>query len=234
MKKTPDWLDYFAGGVPTPEFFRMTLADLDAIAGAAPKTEGINRQLELCYVGIHCYFEAFVKDHFGSVLNIFPQLLLQLREHGVDTAVDGVRVHLLADRIETCIGFLLAEKLDFGSPRKINANFMALLGITPIGRREIDLLEESLSFRNQIVHHGGTITSRFAEQVLKDSRVMEAVYLDSITLTHGMYCELSGVVSATARKLALSSLKAAKEFAQKNAITLTPARAKAFEVDPVG
>jgi len=34
MNAEPDWLEYFSGGVPTGEYFRMTLDDLrEALAG---------------------------------------------------------------------------------------------------------------------------------------------------------------------------------------------------------
>lgn len=229
MKSEEDWLDFFAGGVPTPRYFQLTLEDVDAIAHACGPTGGINRQLELCYVGLHSYFEAFLKDHFASILNIMPELLIRLREHSIDTSVDAVRVHLLANRLRTRLGFLVAEKLDFGSPRKINSHFFALLQITPIGKEDLERLDESLSFRNQIVHHGGTITSRFAEQVLKDSRLMDVAFWESITLTHEMYDETSSLISGLARKLSLSSLQAAKEYAAENSIVLSAERMKALE-----
>jgi hypothetical protein len=229
MKDEEDWLDFFAGGVPTPRYFQMTLEDVDGIAQACPPSGGINRQLELCYVGLHCYFEAFLKDHFASILNIMPELLIRLREHSIDTSVDAVRVHLLADRLRTRLGFLVAEKLDFGTPRKINANFAALLQITPIGKQEAERLEQTLSIRNQIVHHGGTITSRFAEQILKDSRLMDVAFWESITLTHEMYDNTSRLISNLAQKVAVSSLKAAKEYAEKNSIVLSTPRMKALE-----
>jgi hypothetical protein len=229
MKDEEGWLDFFAGGVPTPRYFQMTLEDIDGIAHTCPASDGINRQLELCYVGLHCYFEAFLKEHFASILNIMPELLIRLREHSIDTSVDAVRVHLFADRLRSRLGFLVAEKLDFGTPRKVNAHFSTLLQITPIGKQDAERLEESLSIRNQIVHHGGTITSRFAEQVLKDSKLMDVAFWESITLTHDMHEETSRLISNLARGVAVSSMKAAKEYATKNSIILSAPRMEALE-----
>lgn len=229
MKNEEDWLDFFAGGVPTPRFFQMTLEEVNEIAHSCDSMPGINRQLELCYVGLHCYFEAFLKDHFASILNIIPELLIRLRENQIDTSIDAVRVYLLANRLRTRLGFLVSEKLDFGSPRKVNANFSSLLRITPISKQDAVRFEESLSIRNQIVHHGGTITSRFAEQALKEPRMMEAVFYESIPLTHDIYDETSSLISTIARKLAASSLKATKEYAEKNDIILSEERTKALE-----
>jgi hypothetical protein len=36
MKNEENWLDFFAGGVPTPRYFQMILEDLDGISHASP------------------------------------------------------------------------------------------------------------------------------------------------------------------------------------------------------
>jgi hypothetical protein len=65
------------------------------------------------------------------------------------------------------LGFLLAEKYDFGTPKRINALFNALLKITPFGREDAKRYAALLRDRNLLVHHGGVYTLAYLEQELK-------------------------------------------------------------------
>jgi hypothetical protein len=110
----PSWLDYFSGGVPTGDFFRMTLEGLAKLIDKSSK--GISRVNEVCYIGLVAYFEAFCKDHFASVLNIEPTLLERLRQHSQDVQIDPTRLLELGMEWSYRLGFLVAEKFDFGTP----------------------------------------------------------------------------------------------------------------------
>ena len=66
----PSSLDYFTGGVPTGEFFRLTLDDLSSFVDRSSNERGVNRLNEVCFIGLVSYFEAFCKDHFASILNM--------------------------------------------------------------------------------------------------------------------------------------------------------------------
>ena len=48
--KDSHWLDYFSGGVPTGEFFRMTLDDL--VKTIDRSSEGLSRVNEVCFIGL--------------------------------------------------------------------------------------------------------------------------------------------------------------------------------------
>src|SRR5437870_3999187 len=69
----PDALEYFSGGVPSGEYFRLTLEDLKSISDSDDNDQrGVNRLQELCFIGLISYFEAFCKDHFAALVNIEP------------------------------------------------------------------------------------------------------------------------------------------------------------------
>lgn len=123
----PTALEYFAGGVPSGESFRMTLEEVGAICQRDDgKTRGINRLQELCFIGLLSYFEAFSKDQFAALVNIEPSLVAHLKAAGHDVALDAEHVAVYGRACGHRLGFLLASKYDFGTPQKVNALFGAL------------------------------------------------------------------------------------------------------------
>jgi hypothetical protein len=103
----PDALEYFSGGVPTGEYFRLTLDDLKAISASDNTGEGgIDRLQELCFIGLMSYFEAFCKDHFAALVNIEPSLVANLKAGGKDVLIDGAHVALYSDKCEHRLGFI--------------------------------------------------------------------------------------------------------------------------------
>jgi len=174
MDYEPHWLEYFSGGVPTGESFRMTLDDLRAVSTQHGDSLGISRLQELCFIGLVSYFEAFCKDHFASLINLESSLVSNLKASGQDVGVDATHVVLYGEEVSRRLGFILAEKYDFGTAQKINALFGALLKVTPFGRDEAKHYEALLRDRSLLVHHGGTLTLTYLEQTkrtLADPRI---------------------------------------------------------------
>src|SRR6185295_18808084 len=133
------WLDYFSGGVPTGVYFRMTMDSLRQVINSEPSgpidVGGIDRLRELCLIGLLAYFEAFCKDHFASLINIEPNLVNNLKTSGQSVTIEATHVVLFGREIDRRIGFILAEKYDFGTAQKINALFGALLKVTPFNKK---------------------------------------------------------------------------------------------------
>jgi len=168
-------LDYFSGGVPTFEFFRSTLEEVRGISERDDGREsGINRLQELCFIGLLSYFEAFCKDHFASLINIEPQLIVNLKGGGQNVDVDSTHVILCGEAARQRIGFVLAEKYDFGTSKKINALFLALLKVTPFNKPEAKRYDALLRDRNLLVHHGGVFTFAYLEQTSHPSRNLQS------------------------------------------------------------
>ena len=152
-------LDYFSGGVPADAVFWSVLEDIRKISAQFANPErGIQRLQEICFVGSISYFEAFCKDHFASLINIEPSLVERLREAGQDVTIDASAVALYGTGVVSRLGFLVAEKYDFGTAKKINALYSALLKVSPFSTDEAHAYSRLLGDRNLFVHHGGTYT----------------------------------------------------------------------------
>lgn len=158
-------LDYFSGGVPTGAFFKLTLGELQGMASTRrAKRQGKNFLQELCFIGLMSYFEAFCKDHFAALMNIEPALVSNLKHAGQNVEIDGTRVVLYGQQVRSRMGFLLAERYDFGTAQKINSLYGALLNVTPFSKPEVATYSALLKDRNLLVHHGGTLTLSYLEQ----------------------------------------------------------------------
>jgi len=139
MAKDPLSLEYFAGGVPAGTILKMHLDGLRGIVESAKNRDSVlNLECELCLIGLVAYFEAFWKDHFASLINIFPPLLRSLRESGHETVIDATDLLMFEETPPARLGFLVAERCDLGTARKINGAFTALLRVSPFGRDDAE------------------------------------------------------------------------------------------------
>jgi hypothetical protein len=75
--------------------------------------------------------------------------------------IDAAAVALYGSTISCKLGFLVAEKYDFGTAQKINSLFTAILKVTPFSKDEARIYSEFLRDRNLLVHHGGTYTMSY-------------------------------------------------------------------------
>jgi hypothetical protein len=206
------WEELCSGCVPISIDFKDTLGQLAKIARSAPKTRGINRQLELCLVGLVSYFEAFCKELFAFSINIYPTLLERLRRDGPDISIDPLMAVEMGDKLKDKIGFIITERLNFGTPKEINANFRRLLTITPFGEDEAKKFEELLRDRNLLVHYGGTYTFRYIDQLRASPAGQRAedkeAHWNSFVLDSDLYFNLHEFVAAMSRKMLLATHKA--------------------------
>ena len=135
---------------------------------ARQNTEGINLTNKLCIIGLVSYFEAFVKDHFSSILSIAPTLIEKVKEVGYSTDIPAEEAFEFRDTLHYKIGFLIGQRMDFGAAKKINALYTAVLKITPFGRTEAVQLDSLLRDRNLIVHHGGIYSTSYIKQAFSE------------------------------------------------------------------
>jgi len=224
-----DALDHFSGGVPTAEYFRGTLEDLRAICLRQGTSSGINRELELCLIGLTSYFEAFCKDHFAALVNIEPSLVEGLAATGQDVDIDARRLLSLGDQVFSKLGFVVAERYDFGTSKKVNALFAALLRVTPFSKDEGRRFDLLIRDRNLLVHHGGTYTLSYLEQgTLAAPRERTRAYMDNLVLnTQGMVGAIE-FLEGMAKKLAHSTRLALQKYASERGITYDRVRKQAI------
>lgn len=228
MHADPNWLDYFSGGVPTGEYFRMTLDDLSkTVSQSAQRASRVN---EVCFIGLVSYFEAFCKDHFASILNIEPTLLAELRDNGQDTHIDPARLLQFHDNWIIRLGFLVAEKFDFGTAQKINALYGALLKITPFAKDEAKYYEGILRDRNLFVHHGGTLTLTYSSQnKVSAENKLSRPFFDSLVVTPAYFDERLEFIKSVARKILKATHSALHDHIEKSGISYPPERLKALD-----
>jgi hypothetical protein len=222
------WLDYFAGGVPTLGFFEMTLNDLEEISRLKDESSGIDRLQEICFIGLASYFEAFCKDHFASIINIIPNVLDNLKKNNIDTNIDANDVSIYKEDTYYKIGFLVVERMDFGSANKINSMYKALLGITPFSKNEIDYYNKMLRDRNLIVHHGGVYTLSYSRQSKLQSNQDDPFY-NSLIITKNDVLSYIYFIRNIAEKIAESSSIALNNYITLNNLLIGTEKQKAIK-----
>ena len=223
-------LDYFSAGVPTGASFKMTLDELRNISGSFEEHDShrLNRLQELCFIGLMSYFEAFCKDHFASLVNIEPSLIQNLKRGGQNVELDATKALLYGGQLTTKMGFILAEKYDFGTAQKINALFVALLKLTPFGKAEAAKYAELLSDRNLFVHHGGTFTLSYLEQAkLTHPELKTNAFFNSQIKAKGDVVGAIDFLTEIAKKLLKSSHDALSKHLVENQIQYSGERAEA-------
>lgn len=159
-----DNLDFFSGGVPAGAIFQLSSQELMKLLAIKRDKAIGNTQEELCFIGLVSFFEAFCRDCFASVINICPMLLQRLKAKSYDVAIDSLAALEMHDAFRYNVGFLVAERFDFGNARKINALYLTLIGITPFSKDEVKVFDDTLSDRNLLVHHGGVFTHSYFRQ----------------------------------------------------------------------
>jgi len=223
------WLEYFSGGVPTGNFFKITLDDLSSYIDRTSKDRMINRLNEVCFIGLVSYFEAFCKDHFSSIINIEPSLITRLSSTAYDISIDPIRLLTEPDGYIWKLGFLINDKFDFGTAQKINSFYSTLLKVSPFSKTEAIKYSEILRDRNLLVHHGGTYTHNYLRQTkvaAPDGR--DRPYFDSLVVTTDYFDEKSEFISGIAQKIMKSTHSALSSYINENGIRYKKERKKAL------
>lgn len=224
-----DWLDYFAGGVPSGAFFKMRIDELGEIVDKAHP--GCKTSVSgLAYIGLTAYFESFCKDHFGSIICIVPPIIRNLAAGGQDTNVDMALVTDSPAELKNRLGYYLSEKYDFGTAQKVNALFGALLTLTPFSKDEARIFDRILHDRNLLVHHGGTYTTSYLKAAAKRLSADEPqrAFWDGLRIEAFKFHEDSKFVASIAKKLLVSSHDALTRYSTEHGIVLGNERRKAL------
>lgn len=137
----------------------------------------------IALVSLLAFAEGFFKSTFGAAGNMCPTALSQFVAKRPEIAVPVDDLLLLQNRVDHRIGSLTAERLDFGSAKKINGNFRDLLSLTAFGSGDIDKYETIISIRNQLVHHGGIITAKYFRQQRSSQTTADEIYWGSVEVT---------------------------------------------------
>ena len=221
MKKHFSYFDYFVGGVPAGDIFFMNTKELKKVLKRNNWKKFYNQtRVEICFIGLTAYFEAFFKDHFASIINIHPQLIDNLKQRGFDISVNLTDIIKYKIDSPNKYGFILSEKYDFGSAKKINSIYQALINISPFSADEIESYDFFLNSRNLIVHHGGIFTTKFADLVFKKTELSERVFFDSIIISKELMTEYIVFCEETVRKTMNATRNKVYEIIKANKIKI--------------
>ncbi len=223
-------LDYFTGGLPAGMLFLGNVNQLKEVVANSKVEEGhLNTSVEVCFIGLISYFESFCKSHFASLINICPQLLSNLKQSGQDVRIDATDIFKIGEHPEHKIGFLISEGYDFGTSRKVNAIFNAILKISPFSKDDAHRYDRILNDRNLIVHHGGIYTVRYNEQIFAKKQIGKRVHMDSLVIGKKYFFEQSEFLENIAIKTIKASQGALSDFMNSQGIQLTESQREAID-----
>ena len=222
-------LDHFSGGVPAKVIFEMNVEELSKIIELSSSDESAHKKaLEVCFIGLISYFEAFMKDHFASIINICPELLNDLKKNGQDTTINSADLLLLEHNHINRVGFLISEKYDLGTANKINSVYMALLKVSPFSKNEKHKFDSLLNDRNLIVHHGGIYSLSYCQQNHKKEDVAKNMFMHSLEIDDTYFSEAIDDVNHLVEKTVSATHKKLSDYIDENKIYLTEERQKAL------
>ena len=205
---SPTPLEYFTSGVPAGICYQMTLEDVRAIIDTALQSRRSNTLCQVCLIGLLSYFEAFLKDHFASIINALPSLLLDLKRKNIEVRIDATRLLSVEHSLEHGLGFVVAENFDFRTAKKVNSLYESALLITPFSKPAARRYGDLLRDRNLIVHHGATYTPPYLEQGHACDPKRARAYLDSLVLEPNRVLTDTDFLEEIARKLVLQTPEA--------------------------
>ena len=139
-------LDFFVAGVPPGPLYKMSFNDLKTMIKNSKMDEtNTNLTPEICLIALVSYTEAFFKNQFAAIVNICPQLLERFCSRRPDSSVTIKDLISIDLDTKNRLGFILAEKYDFGSPKAINSLYFDLLSISVFSKDELLLYNRLLN-----------------------------------------------------------------------------------------
>ena len=207
------------------ELLNLVKASKDSTLDGEPTG---NTTAEVCLIGLAAHFEAYCKNQFASLANIYPPLL-----EGFCNKREGITVPLrdvygLSDKLDYQMGTLLAEDFDFGSAKSINSLFRDLIGITPFSKDEASTYSQFLADRNLLVHNAGIFTRKYYRQNF-EAILDQEQFGDSILVDKEVYFRWSHFIGEIVLKLNQSCMDQLKSIIDKDDAVISDDQAKAIE-----
>jgi len=226
--KNSDPFRFYAGYLPSGEYFRMMADDLVELAIHEPNASLARHNL--CFIGLLAFFEAFAKDQLGSILSLSPTAIDRLRVAGYRTEITAREALNLRDEIEHQIGFLISHRLDLGTAKAINAAFTLAIKVTPFAKKEVEIYDKMLRDRNLIIHHGATYTTAYLEQAFDEIDPKQRVaHAYAIRLSGSDVEKAASFLKQVAHDLIDASAKSLSRSATADGSIADESRRKAIE-----
>lgn len=226
------YLDNFVAGVPAGALFKMNFKDLINVVDSSVNHEsGLNTVAEVCLVALVSYFEAFCKNNFASIINICPKVVINIEKTRKDITFDIEELNAVNFDLKEKIGFLISEKLDFGTAKNINSLYLEILKFTPFSKDEISQYDDLLNNRNLLVHHGGIYTLKYGKQnqTIRKQAFKGRFFFDSLVIRKNDFKLWAEFVEGIVIKIINKSNENLLEFINSNKYKLKPEAIKAVE-----
>jgi hypothetical protein len=123
---------------------------------------------------------------------------------------------------------MLAEQFDFGSAKKINSLFSALLTVTPFSKKASRKFDEMLLKRHLMVHHGGLYTPSFKKQVKPRQWESRRTYHDSLLFFREDFDDCAKFTLDVARKTVEACSIRLRQHLRENGVRLSRSLAGAL------
>lgn len=210
----------FVGGVPAGSIFNIDVNDLKDIVDNSIENEifDFNKSAEIGFIALACYFEAYFKNQFASIINICPSIINNLLNKRPEISINLRDLFVLNFDIYNKVGFLIAEQFDFGTPKAINSLFKDLLLINPFSKEDVEIYNELLSQRNLLVHHGGIYTLKYTKQKLAKENINKDAFYNSLTIKKEDFNNWVGFTSRIVTKTNTACHSALKKYIKDNNI----------------
>jgi len=223
-------LEYFTGGVPAGLILSLDVNHLrELVKNSNTKDSNQKKTAEVCFIGLLAYFEAFFKNNFAALVNVCPELIDNLKKSGMDVCVNADDLLKIGKHPQHKIGFLLSERYDFGSAKKINSIYMSSLNLSPFSKKEKKNYDRLLNDRNLIVHHGGIFTIRYSDQIYEKKYFEKILFMDSLVIRTEYFLSAADYVEKIATKTIQASRSALQEFINSKCINLTATQKKSLK-----
>jgi hypothetical protein len=222
------WGEFYHAAVPAGAIFRMDVKGLRQImktqAGDELSESGFlysYKRAEVCFIALIAYFEAFCKTHFASLINMVPELLEGLKAKGYDLSVDASDILLFDADVKHRLGFLIAEKQNFGTAREVNARYRDLLLITPFSESEKTRFDLLLNDRNLLVHHGGIYTLSYARERFGPTESRDNAFFNSLLIEDDFFFSAAKFLESIAFKTVRATQKKLIEFVENKGLDIS-------------
>jgi hypothetical protein len=222
-------LECFIAGVPPLGYFELEVSHLAALVKSSRKDKfsSLNPTAEVALIGLSAYFEAFCKAQFAALVNICPQILENFIEKRQNATVSLKHVLAMQVQGKGKLGSVISEDHDFGSAKEINGLYQDLLRITPFSTKEAKDYARLLCDRNLLVHHGGVFTLRYSSQRFVRQTAPGLAHWDSLVVGKKEFGRWKVFIVGMAKKIAVASRTALKEFVIRERIKLSAEQKKA-------
>lgn len=221
--------DYFLGWVPAGINFEIDYTEIMGIINSVEEEAIIPSLNQVCFIGLVSFTEAFFKNYFASLINIYNPLALKLARNHRNINIDVADIINLGEGLSAKLGSLISEQFDFGTAANINSLYRNLLNITPFSKDEIVKYNEILRDRNLLVHHGGIYTNKYLRQKSNNSNETLRLYADSIVITKEQYIEFAEFILSVVHKTISASKSSLLRVIKEDGITITEIQQEAID-----